>query len=137
MPARVRALFVLAALAAGSVAMPAVAASGTASAASVGDDGATAAPVALPAGANTMCPVLTDEPVDPSIWVDYQGRRVSLPSQRCRKKFLEDPTPYLAALEASPRVSGDAPAAPLSGRQRLVRFAGRLAPPRRFTSRSR
>jgi len=82
----------------------------------------------LPAGANTMCPVLTDEPVDPSIWVDYQGRRVYLCCQRCKKKFLEDPTPYLAALEASPRAGGDAPAAPLSGSQRLVRFAGRFHP---------
>ena len=122
MPSRVSLLLVLAAFAL------AAAASGTASAASVGDDGATAAPVALPAGANTMCPVLTDEPVDPSIWVDYQGRRVYLCCQRCRKKFLEDPTPYLAALEASPRAGGDAPAAPLSGGARLVRFAGRFHP---------
>jgi len=122
MPARVRVLLVLSALAL------AVAASGTASAAGPGDDGAPAAPAALPAGANTMCPVLTDEPVDPAIWVDYQGRRVYLCCQRCRKKFLEDPVPYLAALEASPRAGGDAPAAPLSGRERLVRFAGRFHP---------
>ncbi|MCU0225500.1 MAG: hypothetical protein MUF27_15840 [Acidobacteria bacterium] len=101
------------------------------------DDGAPAAapssdtaavPAGLPAGANTMCPVLPDEPVDPEIWVDYQGRRVYLCCQRCKKKFLESPDEYLAALEASPRAGGSAPAAPLSGAQRLVRFAGRFHP---------
>ena len=118
----VRALLVFAALA------PAAAAAGTASTASPGADGTPAAAAALPAGANTMCPVLTDEPVDPSIWVDYQGQRVYLCCQRCRKKFIEDPAPYLANLAASPRAGGGAPPAPLSGRERLARFAGRFHP---------
>lgn len=96
-----------------------------------GENGASLAAGAgagLPPGANTMCPVLTDEPVDPEIWVDYQGRRVYLCCQRCRKQFLENPEQYLAALEASPRAGGAAPAAPLTGGQRLVRFAGRFHP---------
>ncbi|MCU0254285.1 MAG: hypothetical protein MUE47_07060 [Acidobacteria bacterium] len=98
--------------------------------AAAGDVPGAAAAVAagLPAGANTMCPVLTDEPVDPEIWVEYEGRRVYLCCQRCRKQFLEAPTAYLAALEASPRAGGSTPEAPLSGGQRLVRFAGRFHP---------
>jgi uncharacterized membrane protein/YHS domain-containing protein len=123
MPPRLRALVVTVALAAAAlgIAPAAQAADGAAATAA-------ASAAALPAGANTMCPVLTDEPVDPAIWVDYQGRRVYLCCQRCRKKFLENPTPYLAALEASPRAGGGAPAAPLSGTERLVRFAGRFHP---------
>jgi len=90
----------------------------------------------LPPGANAMCPVLTDEPVDPSIFADYEGRRIYFCCQRCRKQFLEDPAAYLANL---PAVGADAvPATRVSGRtvdptslttgQRLWRFAGRFHP---------
>jgi uncharacterized membrane protein len=57
-----------------------------------------AAQSAPPIPTNALCPVLTDEPVDPGISVQYQGQTVYLCCQRCKKKFLEDPTPYLANL---------------------------------------
>lgn len=94
----------------------------------------------LPPGTNTICPVLTDEPVDPSIFADYEGRRIYFCCQRCKKQFLADPGAYLANL---PSVATDAdPAAHGGGRStraavdpaslstgvRLWRFAGRFHP---------
>jgi uncharacterized membrane protein/YHS domain-containing protein len=48
--------------------------------------------------AQTMCPVLTDEKIDPAISVVYQGKTVYLCCQKCRRKFEATPEKYLAAL---------------------------------------
>ncbi len=58
-----------------------------------------------PKPTNLMCPVMPDEPVDPEISVDHEGTRVWLCCGRCRKKFLEDPTPFLANV---PQLAPDA-----------------------------
>ncbi|HED66682.1 MAG TPA: hypothetical protein ENJ09_14140 [Planctomycetes bacterium] len=55
---------------------------------------------------NTMCPVLTDEEVEPEIFTDYEGRRVYLCCQKCLKKFRAEPSAYLGNLPPL-RVSTD------------------------------
>ena len=50
---------------------------------------------ALPPGANTICPVSGD-PVDPSEYVDYQGRRVYFCCGSCPARFNADPAKYFA-----------------------------------------
>ncbi len=47
---------------------------------------------------NKLCPVIEGEPVDPNIFVEYEGKRVYLCCMTCRKKFVADPTAYLANL---------------------------------------
>ncbi len=47
---------------------------------------------------NEMCPVLTDERVDPDIFAEYQGKRVYLCCMRCKKMFLANPTQYIGNL---------------------------------------
>ena len=49
---------------------------------------------------NTMCPVLTDEPIDPEVYTDYQGRRVYLCCRRCLAMFEKDPEKYAVNLPA-------------------------------------
>lgn len=55
---------------------------------------------AAPPG-NAMCPVTTEQKVDPQFSTEYEGRRVYFCCPRCRKKFLADPTAYAASLAAS------------------------------------
>lgn len=50
---------------------------------------------------NAMCPVTTDEPVDPRFTVEYQGHTIGFCCRRCLTKFQTDPTAYLANLPAS------------------------------------
>ncbi len=45
-----------------------------------------------------MCPVLTDEPIDPAMGVEHDGQQVYLCCARCRKKFLANPDLFLANL---------------------------------------
>lgn len=59
---------------------------------------AAAAPGGAPNLSNTMCPVERDEAVETEVWVDYEGQRVYLCCKRCRKKFIEDPSAYVANL---------------------------------------
>lgn len=49
---------------------------------------------------NPMCPVLTDEEVDPGISTEYQGHRVHFCCQKCRRLFIHDPEQYTANLVA-------------------------------------
>ncbi len=53
---------------------------------------------ASPPVTNAMCPVFTDEPVDPEIHIDYAGATVYFCCERCRTRFEQDPQRYLAAL---------------------------------------
>ncbi len=57
---------------------------------------------------NTMCPVLTDEAVDPGIFVDYQGKRVYFCCKKCQSQFNDNPQKFLANL---PQFAGAAMAA--------------------------
>ncbi len=62
------------------------------------------------APANAMCPVMTDEPIDPEIFTNYQDRRLFFCCTKCRRKFLQDPSVYeegLAQVWSAPEpVSG-------------------------------
>ena len=51
-----------------------------------------------PALANRICPVLTDETVDPAIFVDHQGQRVYFCCNMCKRRFTQDPQRYAASL---------------------------------------
>ena len=48
---------------------------------------------------NTICPVMGN-PVDPEIYVDYEGRRIGFCCPGCDRVFLEDPEKYLKKLDA-------------------------------------
>jgi YHS domain-containing protein len=47
------------------------------------------------------CPVMGN-PINPNIYVDYEGRRVYFCCQACVAKFKADPEKYLANLDAPP-----------------------------------
>ncbi len=51
---------------------------------------------ALPAGANRMCPVMPDEPVDPALFVEYEGKRIYVCCEKCLKRVAEDPAAWYA-----------------------------------------
>jgi uncharacterized membrane protein len=88
------------------------------------DELSPAATSVLPADANTTCPVLPDEPVDPEIFVEYAGKRVWLCCDRCRREFVADPAKYIPMLPqfAGARMGGGAP--DVAG----VRDAGETSP---------
>src|SRR6476469_8636049 len=46
---------------------------------------------ARPAGANAMCPVMTDTPSKASRFVDYQGQRIYFCCDKCIAKFNQNP----------------------------------------------
>jgi len=46
----------------------------------------------------TKCPV-NGKPIDKSIYLDYQGRRVYFAGEKCTDKFLKDPDKYLDKLD--------------------------------------
>lgn len=98
---------------------------------------------------NRMCPVLPDEPIDPSISLDYQGTTVYFCCQRCRRQFEQNPGKYAAALSQLTLVSdhnhdqaecdttpeehqhdhaSDHADGSVHGIDRLARFAGRFHP---------
>lgn len=47
---------------------------------------------------NTMCPVMTDEPIDPRFTVEYEGVTVGLCCRKCKTRFDNDPAAYIANL---------------------------------------
>ncbi len=49
---------------------------------------------------NEMCPVMTDEPIDPQISTEYRGQTVYLCCRRCLRTFLENPEQYVEFLPA-------------------------------------
>lgn len=58
----------------------------------------TTAPASLPADANTTCPVMPEEMVDPELYVDHNGRRIYLCCTMCRRNFAKNPEKYLHLL---------------------------------------
>ncbi len=51
---------------------------------------------ALPAGANQMCPVEPEEKVDPSLYVEYKGKRIYVCCKKCVKRVQENPAAWYA-----------------------------------------
>ena len=65
-----------------------------------------------PAPINALCPVLPDEPIDPSITTPYKGQVVGLCCRKCLRQFKANPDAYPVAATAAhqDRQSSDAPA---------------------------
>ncbi len=66
-----------------------------------------------------MCPVMTDQEIDPEIWVEHEGRRVYLCCQKCRRLWDADPAKYApnltlvaSGVAADPVVTARAPTPP-------------------------
>ncbi len=64
---------------------------------------------------NTMCPVTTDEEIDPMFTAEYMGQTVGLCCRKCRTRFEENPEAYLAELPMLQAVSTAAPSGASSG----------------------
>jgi len=47
---------------------------------------------------NNICPVLTDEKVDSTIFTIYEGKRVYFCCNKCRRQFLAEPEKFVANL---------------------------------------
>ncbi len=87
---------------------------------------------------NALCPVTIDEPVDPEIFTDYDGKRVYFCCMRCRKQFLENPAKYAANIAYSDPTDSETPDdeghAHSGGEKtpetwaRLIRFIGKFHP---------
>lgn len=60
--------------------------------------GGDASAAVLPKDANTTCPVMTEENVDPDLFVDYKGKRIFVCCMKCKKQFRQDPAKYLARM---------------------------------------
>jgi YHS domain-containing protein len=60
--------------------------------------------------AQKLCPV-TGGPINPNIYVDYQGRRVYFCCNACPPVFLKDPAKYLLKLDAELAGAAASPAA--------------------------
>ena len=48
---------------------------------------------------NKMCPVHTDDPVDPTVTTVYEGRKIGFCCDDCLKKFDADPARYAARVK--------------------------------------
>ena len=57
---------------------------------------ATAQSKALPAGANTMCPVLPEEKAIADLFVEYKGKRIYLCCKKCQGRVSRDPAAWYA-----------------------------------------
>ena len=85
--------------------------------------------LSLPATAqepvNTMCPLMTDEPVEADIVTEVEGHTVAFCCQRCRRDYLADPAPYADWIAGQIAVAAPAaePAPPPGSVQQLARRA--------------
>lgn len=60
---------------------------------------------------NKMCPVTTEEPVDPNYWVMHEGRKIGFCCKRCKTQFRADAGSFLENLppvESAPIEHGSA-----------------------------
>jgi YHS domain-containing protein len=60
-----------------------------------------------PVIAQKLCPV-TDDPIDPKIYIDYKGRRIYFCCEMCPPMFKKDPEKYLKKIDEQIR-GGAAP----------------------------
>jgi len=58
---------------------------------------------------NTMCPVTTDEEVDPMFTAQYRGQTIGLCCRKCRTRFEENPEKYVSELTMLQAVSMTTP----------------------------
>lgn len=76
----------------------------------------------LPPGANPMCPVTTDEPVDVRYGTRYGDRTVYFCCDRCLRKFIADPTAYAHSLPPTTSAASSPASAPEAGGPRFGRL---------------
>ncbi|MBL7141184.1 MAG: YHS domain-containing protein [Planctomycetes bacterium] len=72
--------------------------------------GEAAAPPAQ-AIAQKTCPVM-GSPINPEIYVDYQGRRIYFCCAGCPETFTKDPETYIAKVDEQLKAAGETPTAP-------------------------
>lgn len=84
----------------------------------------------VPTGANTMCPVMTDQPAKADRFVDYEGKRIYLCCDKCMRKFKADPTKYLGNIAGNPGTMATLPSPTMAGDPAalpsLLQFFGKL-----------
>lgn len=78
----------------------------------------------LPPGANTMCPVTTDEAAEARYSTMFEGRTIYFCCDRCRRRFIADPAAYAAHLASGSAVEEHAARTKEPGWARI----GRLHP---------
>lgn len=59
----------------------------------------------LPKDANTTCPVMIKEEVNPDLHVEYKGRTIYLCCTKCKRKFLQNPDKYIAHLKSEDKAT--------------------------------
>lgn len=64
---------------------------------------------------NTMCPVTTDEEVDPAFTAVYNGQTIGFCCRKCRTRFERDPEAYLSELPMLKQVSQEVQTDPVHG----------------------
>jgi YHS domain-containing protein len=62
------------------------------------DSAKTAAVAAVTPAEQTMCPVMTKQPIDKSIFVEYKGKKVYFCCTDCKAAFEKEPEKYVANL---------------------------------------
>jgi YHS domain-containing protein len=60
--------------------------------------------------AQKTCPVM-GEPIDPSVYTDYEGRRIYFCCQSCKATFEQDPEKYVAKVDEELEAGGGMPPA--------------------------
>jgi YHS domain-containing protein len=53
---------------------------------------------AMAAIEQTTCPVMDGNPIDKTLFVEYEGKKVYFCCKECEEKFLADPAEYVAKL---------------------------------------
>jgi YHS domain-containing protein len=53
---------------------------------------------AMAAIEQTTCPVMDGNPIDKTLFVEYEGKKVYFCCKECEEKFLADPAQYVAKL---------------------------------------
>jgi YHS domain-containing protein len=88
--------------------------------------------------AQTTCPVMIGNPIDPSLYVDHEGQRIYFCCKMCVQTFKENPAAYLPNLTNS-NITNDQSVeiedhyhetdhVALSNTSRLIRFLGKFHP---------
>ena len=57
-----------------------------------------AQPAAATAAEQTICPVMTGNPIDKNVFVEYKGKKVYFCCTQCKAEFEKNPEKYLSKL---------------------------------------
>lgn len=59
----------------------------------------------LPKDANTTCPVMMKEEVNPDMHVEYKGKTIYLCCTKCKRRFQKNPDKYIARLKTNDKAT--------------------------------